>query len=133
MVKDTLEKPDPEKHDSKKPKHPLTYKAVTLFYDIMRWINAVVVLMGGSIFQVTGVLQNCWCKSGIVGWNANSSVLLSTNTYTHQYWAKTLWLKIGYVAYAEVGFFCVVALWIRLYVARSIRRSLISDRGQSLW
>ncbi|KAG0639021.1 hypothetical protein HOY80DRAFT_965332 [Tuber brumale] len=115
VIKDTLEESE----------YVRTYQVVTVIYHILAWVNAIVVLIGGSLLQITGVFKNCWCMSGIVGQNANSTIILSPNTQAHQYWAKTLWLRVAYLAYGEVAGFCVVALFIRLYVAHSVRQSLI--------
>jgi len=123
VVKDTLEESE----------YIRTYHVVSVIYHIMCWANAVFVLIGGSLLQITGVFRNCWCMSGIVGQNANSTIILSPNTHAHQYWAKTLWLRIAYLAYGEVAGFCVTALFIRLYVAHSVRQSLIQDGIRSLW
>ncbi|KAG0126826.1 hypothetical protein HOY82DRAFT_627041 [Tuber indicum] len=122
VAKDTLGKSEdtPEKL-----KHPLVHQVVRVFYHVMTWVNAIVILIGGSILQLAGVFENCWCKAGIVGRNANSIVILTPNTHTHQYWAKALWLKVAYAAYGEVGLFCVIALCIRLCIASSVRQSLI--------
>ncbi|KAG0639023.1 hypothetical protein HOY80DRAFT_1076085 [Tuber brumale] len=122
VAKDTLEG---SKDSRKQLKYPRTYQAVRVFYRTMTWVNAVFILIGGSVLQLTGVYQNCWCKAGIVGRNANSTVILSSNTYTHQYWAKASWLKVAYTAYGEVGLFCVIASCIRLYIARSVRHWLV--------
>ncbi|PWW77361.1 hypothetical protein C7212DRAFT_312383 [Tuber magnatum] len=61
----------------------------------------------------------------MVGQNANSKITLSSNTHAHQYWARTLWLRVAYISYGEVAGFCVVALFIRLYIAHTLRKSLI--------
>ncbi|KAG0639022.1 hypothetical protein HOY80DRAFT_1046415 [Tuber brumale] len=122
VAKDTLEE---SKDTPKELKYPRAYQVVRVFYHTMTWVNAVFILIGGSVLQLTGVYQNCWCEAGIVGRNANSTVMLSSNTYAHQYWAKALWLKVAYTAYGEVGLFCVIALCIRLYIARGVRQSLV--------
>ncbi|RPB00693.1 hypothetical protein L873DRAFT_1765570 [Choiromyces venosus 120613-1] len=115
VVKDTL----------KESEYVRTYQAVTVFYYMMGSLNTILVLIGGSFLQITGVFRNCWCMSGIVGQNANSTIILSTNTYGHQYWARTVWLRVAYMAYGGVGMCCVVAFFIRRYVAHSVRKSLI--------
>ncbi|KAG0126824.1 hypothetical protein HOY82DRAFT_627035 [Tuber indicum] len=115
IAKDSLEKS----------KHPRTYQVVRIFYGMMVWVNAVFVLIGGSLLQMTGVFQNCWCRSGIVGWNANSTVILSTNTFIHQYWAKESWLRVAYVAYGGVGLCGFFALCIRSHIAHRVRQSLV--------
>lgn len=115
VVKDSLEESE----------YIRTYQVVTVFYHTMGSLNAIFILIGGSLLQITGVFRNCWCMAGFVGRNANTTINLSTNTYAHQYWARTVWLRVAYLAYGEVAGFCVIALFVRLYITRYVRRSLI--------
>ena len=110
-----------------------TYRVVTVIYHTMGLLNAVFVLIGGSLLQITGVFRNCWCMAGIVGRNANTTINLSTNTYAHQYWARTVWLRVAYLAYGEVAGFCVIALFIRLHITHHVRKSLTSDGARFPW
>jgi hypothetical protein len=97
---------------------------VTVVYNLIVALNAIVILIGGSLMQMTGVFSNCWCLAGIPGQNDNSTIVLSTNTKEHQYWAKNVWLKIAYAAYGGVAVMSFAALAVREYITKTIRTEL---------
>lgn len=101
-----------------------SHAVVSAVYHFFVFFNGVIVLMGGSTLQITGVFSNCFCKAGIVNRGPNSSVPMSSNTFSHQYWARKVWLRVAYSAYGGVAVICLVALWVRLYIARAVRKGV---------
>lgn len=97
---------------------------VTVTYHSLVLINAMVVLIGGSMLQITGVFNNCFCKAGILNRGPGSSIPLSPNSFAHQFWARRVWLRVAYSAYGGVAIICLVALAFRLYIAQTVRKGL---------
>lgn len=104
--------------------HKRSHAFVSSIYHFFVWLNGVFVLIGGSTLQITGVFSNCFCKAGIVDRSPNSSIPMSPNTFAHQYWARRVWLRVAYSAYGGVAAICFLALFVRLYIARAVRKGL---------
>lgn len=104
--------------------HTKSYNSVSAIYHFLVWLNGVVILVGGSTLQITGVFNNCYCKAGIVDRGPNSWIPMSQNTFAHQYWARRVWLRVAYSAYGGVAAICVIALFVRLYIARAVRKGI---------
>lgn len=101
-----------------------SHSVTSVIYHFFVFLNGVIVLAGGSTLQITGVFSNCFCKAGIVNRGPNSYIPMSPNSFSHQYWARTVWLRVAYSAYGGVAIICLVALWVRLYIARAVRKGI---------
>lgn len=108
----------------KETEHKRCYRIVTIIYHFFVWLNSVIVLIGGSMLQIAGIFNNCFCKAGVVDRGPNSLIPLSPNSYAHQYWAKKVWLRVAYGAYGGVAIIGLVVLFFRLHIAYVVRKGL---------
>ena len=108
--------------------HRKSYCLVAAIYHTLGVLNGVLVLIGGSLMQITGVFRNCLCMANVYKLNPDSAIVLSTNTHAHQYWARVVWLRVAYLAFGGVAGLSVCGLFVRLYITRTVRGALIGPK-----
>ena len=100
------------------------YKLVTIIYHTFVTLNAVLILIGGSLMQITGVFHNCRCLANLTRLAPDTVIIISQNTYEHQYWARVVWLRMACLAFGGVVGLSVCALFVRMRITRTVRRAL---------
>jgi hypothetical protein len=81
------------------------------------------VLIGGTVLQLVGAFQTCWCAAGFFA-GKDTIISMGTNTFNDQFWAQVVWLNIGYIAYGWIVVVALCALAVRLYISYIIRDNL---------
>jgi hypothetical protein len=99
------------------------HRAVRYVHQGLIWFNAVVVLIGGTVLQLVGAYQTCWCAAGFFA-RKDTIISMGTNTFADQFWAQAVWLNIGYIAYGWIVVVALCALAVRLYISYIIRDNL---------
>jgi len=102
---------------------PHLARAVAAAHSTLLWGNAVGVVIGGTILQLAGAFHTCVCAAGLFA-RPDAVINLGANSSEHQYWARAVWLNVGYLAYGWVALVALVALAARLWISYSLREAL---------
>lgn len=89
-------------------------------HQVVVWINAIVVMMGGTALQLMGAYRTCFCAAGFFA-TPETLISLGRNTFEQQFWAEAVWLNMAYLAYGWIVVVALAALVVRLYISYTIR------------
>lgn len=101
-------------------KYPRWVLVARIAHTTVLWINAVVVLVGGSVLQFLGAFKTCWCAAGLLG-GPDTLISMGANTLLAQSWARAVWVNMGYLSFGWVVVVALGALAVRLYISYTIR------------
>jgi hypothetical protein len=87
---------------------------------VVVWINAIVVMIGGTALQLMGAYRTCFCAAGFFA-TPETLISLGRNTFEQQFWAEAVWLNMAYLAYGWIVVVALAALVVRLYISYTIR------------
>lgn len=100
---------------------------IAIFVLIPTFLLAVFTTFAGTLMQITGIYQNCYCGATYTWqYRLTSTVIIATDTEGQRASSST-WNNAGYSAFAALGAVSLSGWWFQSYI-----RDIFRDRVESL-